>query len=159
VNVKLTPEDAKTSRYRVMLGDLVRIADRFNVDLKIPSKLKREDLEAIALIKTYMENGTLDLSDISMTIVKSKENKDDLPEQLATGKGFFRFTNEQLNVEILGTPIRTGPVAMDVDAEVKDLTVTLEKFHSARIGDGVRLSFQPLGPVHVLLLWGAGPME
>lgn len=153
-NVEVPEEEAKLAGYRNLLGELVKIADRFKVNIQVPSKMTKKDLEAIGVLKTYMDNGTLELRDISITLVKSTENKDALPEQFASGRGFFRFTNEQHTPipEIFGTPINTGPVAMDVEAEIRKLPDTIEKFRRARIGAGVKMSFRPLGPVRVSLL-------
>ena len=150
-NVELGEEDQKQTRYRGLLSDLVNIADRFKVDFQVPPKISHEDIESIALLKRYMDNDTIELSDISVTLVKSEENKDSLPEQMAAGRGFFRFTNEQLSPipKIFGTPINTGPVAMNVEAEVKNLPATLQSFRKASVGSGVRMSFRPLGPVRV----------
>jgi hypothetical protein len=101
-----------------------------------------------------MENGTIEMSAISMTLVKSVKNKDSLPQQFASGKGVFRYTNQQHTPvpKIFGIPINTGPIAMDVEAELNNLPETLEIFRKARVGSGIRVSLRPLGPVRVSLL-------
>jgi hypothetical protein len=140
--------------FRLMIRDLVAIADRFRVEFQVPAKVTRKDLQTIAVLKRYMENGTLELSDISMTLLKSDENKDVLPERFASGKGFFRFTSERHTPipKLFGMPIDTGPVAMDVEAEIKNLSETLEAFRRARVGTGVKMSFRPMRPMRVSLL-------
>jgi hypothetical protein len=153
-NVELPELTEKQVRSRKLISDLVSIADRFKVDLQLPSRLLRKDLESIALLKRYMENGTIELSDISMTLVKSEENKDSLPQQFANGKGLFRYTNQQHAPvpKIFGIPINTGPIAMDVEAEIRNLPETLEMFRKARVGSGIKVSLRPLGPVRLSLL-------
>lgn len=152
-NVELPELNPKQIRYRALIADLVNIADRFKVELEVPPKVSKADLESISVLKRYMENGTIEVSNISITLVKSVENKDSLPEQFASGKGFFRFTNQQHDSmpKIFGTPINTGPVAMDVEAEINNLVETLEAFRKARVGGGVKMSFRPLGPARVSL--------
>ena len=153
-NVELPELTERQVRSRKLIRDLVSIADRFRVDLQLPSRLSRKDLESIALLKRYMENGTIEMSAISMTLVKSEKNKDSLPQQFASGKGVFRYTNQQHTPvpKIFGIPINTGPIAMDVEAEINNLPETLEIFREARVGSGIRVSLTPLGPVRVSLL-------
>jgi hypothetical protein len=154
VTVEMPPESPRVARYRNLLGILARIADHFNVALRPSSKPTKKDLEAIALLKRYMENETLDLSDITMTIVKTEENKNLFSEQFPDGKGLFRVANQEYEPvpRLFGIPIRTGPVAMDVEAEIRNFSETLENFQKAQMGSGVEIALCPLGPVRFSLL-------
>ena len=153
-NVQLPALTGKQVGYRRMLDDLVAIADRFKVEFKFPAKVTKKDLEVIALLKRYMENGCFEVNDISMTLVKSDENKDLLPEQFANGKGLFRLTHERHMPipKLFGAAIDTGPVAMDVEAEIKNLHETLERFRKAKVGSGLQVSFRPTSSIRVSLL-------
>ncbi|MCU1272397.1 MAG: hypothetical protein JWN74_3691 [Acidobacteriaceae bacterium] len=124
------------------------------MNLRTGAKPTEKDLEAIALLKRYMDNGTLDVSDITMTVAKAEENKGLLSEQFPDGKGLFRVAHQEHTPvpEIFGIPVRTGPVAMDVEAEIRDFPETRERFQKARIGSGVKISLRPLGPVRFSLL-------
>jgi hypothetical protein len=91
--VQLPAETPSQVGRRMFITDLSAIADRFHVHLKLPDKVNRDDFETIYLLKQYMENGTIELDNISIVVGKSEENRDLLPQQFATGKGFFRFVN------------------------------------------------------------------
>lgn len=135
------------------MDDVVAIADRFGVNLKLPDKVTQEDFEAIYVLKQYMLNGNLELDDISIVLVKSEQNRDLLAQQFANGKGVVRFENMQPNspLKLFGANVKTGPVIMEGEVEVKDLTATLQSFQEAAIGAGVKMSFRPLAPVRVSL--------
>jgi hypothetical protein len=154
VTVEMPPEKSRVARYRNLLGILVRIADRFDVTLRTSSKPTKKDLETIALLKRYMDNDTLDLSEITMTVVKSEKNENLFSEQLPNGKGLFRVANQEYTPvpEVFGIPVRTGPVAMDMEAEIRNFPETLENFQKAHMGSGVKISLRPLGPVRFSLL-------
>jgi hypothetical protein len=100
-----------------------------------------------------MDGGTEEVNNISVILTKSEENKDSLPELLASGRGFFRFAHPRLSPPptLFGTLIDTGPVMEDVEAEIKDLAATLKSFREAAIGSGVKMSFRPLAPVRFSL--------
>jgi hypothetical protein len=141
---------------RTFISDVMAIAERFGVNLKLPDKVSKEDFEAIYLLKQYMENGTIELDDISIVIQKSELNRDLLPQQFASGKAVFRFENVQPHspLKLFGTDVNTGPVTVDGELEVNDLIATLQSFQEAEIGAGVKMSFKPLAPVRVSLLSG-----
>jgi len=141
---------------RSFVNDVVTIADQFRVNLKLPDKVSREDFEAIYLLKQYMENGAVELDDISIVILKSEQNRDLLPQQFASGKAVFRFENVQPKspLRLFGIDVNTGPVVVEGEVEVKDLTATLQSFEEAAMGAGVRMSFKPLAPVRVSLFSG-----
>jgi len=149
-------ETLQDARRRALINDVAAIADRFGVDLNLPDKITEGDFETIFLLKQYMENGTIKLDDITFVVTKSEENRDLLPQQFALGRFFFRFTNmrhEPLPV-LFGTPVDTGPVVVETEAEIKDLSITLRAFTEAAIGSGVRMSVRPLAPVRVSVLSG-----
>ena len=101
-----------------------------------------------------MENSQLELDNISVVVVKSEENRELLPRLFASGRGTFRFENMQSNtpLKLFGIDIDTGPLTVDGDLEISDLTATLQRFQEAEIGAGVKMSFKPLAPVRVSLL-------
>ena len=105
---------------RTFIEDVAAIADRFGVDLKLPDKLTKEDFETIYLLKQCMQNGTLELDNISFVLTKSEDNRDLLPQQFATGKISFGFVNtqHQAPLQLFGAVIDMGPVVMQGEAEV-----------------------------------------
>jgi phosphotransferase system IIB component len=151
--VQLPNETPSQVGRRMFITDLSAIADRFRVTLKLPDKVNGDDFETIYLLKQYMENGTIELDNISIVVGKSEENRDLLPQQFATGKGFFRFVNMQHEPlpKLFGTAINTGPVVMETEAAINDLSATLQTFQEAEIGTGVRMSLKPLTSVRVSL--------
>lgn len=150
---KLEPETPIQIGYRELVNDLVAIEDRFKLNLKVPDTLANEDFVTINLLKAYLENGTIEINDISFTIVKSEENKDSLPELLASGKGVFAIPRPQHDppAKLFGTTVFTGPVTVVAEAEVKDLPATLDAFRLAAIGNRVKISLRPLAPARLSL--------
>jgi hypothetical protein len=138
---------------RTFISDVAAIADRFGANLKLPDKLNNEDFETVYLLKQYMQNGTVELENISIVVGKSEENRDLLPQQFASGKGYFRFANMMLDPlpKLFQTAINIGPVVMETEAEINDLSVALQNFQEAEIGAGVAFSLRPLTPVRVSL--------
>jgi hypothetical protein len=53
---------------------------------------------------------------------------------------------------LFGTPIDTGPVVMETEAEINNLKESLAEFEKAQVGSNVQLSLRPLAPVRVSLL-------
>lgn len=140
---------------RAFVNDVVAISDRFGVSFRLPlQKLDDSDLETIFVLKQYMQNGALELDNLTLTIVKSEGNRDLLPQQLSGGRGFFRFANtlRENTFVLFGTSIDTGPVVMETEAEINNLKESLAEFESAQVGSGVQLSLRPLAPVRVSLL-------
>jgi hypothetical protein len=148
-----TPQQAAR---RSFIDDVVTIGDRFGVALKLPDKVTKDDYETIYLLKQYMQNGHLELDNISVVVVKSEANRELLPQLFASGKGVFRFENVQPHSppKLFGTDVNTGPVTVDGELEVNDLIATLQSFQEAEIGAGVKVSFKPLAPVRVSLFSG-----
>lgn len=152
--INLPNETPQQAARRSFMNDVVSIADRFGVALKLPDKVTTQDRETIYLLKQYMQNGHLELDNISVVVVKSEENRELLPRLFTTGKGAFRFQNVQPHTppKLFGADINTGPVTVDGELEVNDLIATLQSFQEAEIGAGVKMSFKPLAPVRVSLL-------
>jgi hypothetical protein len=150
---ELKAETPTQTGYRELVNDLVAIEDRFKLNLKVPDTLANEDFVTITLLKAYLENGTIEINDFSLTIVKSEENKESLPELLASGKGVFAIPRPQHDPppKLFGTTVFTGPVTVVAEAEVKDLPATLEAFRQAAIGHGVKISLRPLAPARLSL--------
>ncbi len=151
--ISLPDETPQQVARRSFINDVVTIADQFGVNLKLPDKVTEEDFETIYVLNQYILSGSLELNDISVSIVKSEQNRDLLPQQFASGKAVFRFENMQpaSPLRLFGTDVDTGPVVMEGEVEVKDLAATLHSFQEAAIGAGVRMSFKPLAPVRVSL--------
>jgi len=153
-NAELSEETPRQVQLRALVTDLSNIADRFNTPLAMPDAIAEEDYKVITSLLRYMTNGTEAVSDISATLMKSDENKDLVPAAFSNGKLFFRFTHPSLAPvpKLFGTEINTGPVMEECEAEIKDLPEMLEAFSRSAIGEGVRISFRPLGPVRFGLL-------
>lgn len=149
----LPEETPQQSGRRAFINDVVVIADRFGLDLRLPDKITEEDLSTIFLVKQYMVSGTLELDNISCVVTKSEENRELLPQQFATGKISFGFVNTQHKPapKLFGTAINTGPVVLLGEAEISNLSETLQAIQEAAIGTGVAVSLKPMAPVRVSL--------
>jgi len=153
---ELSDEDFLQDDYRRFVSDVARIADQFKADLRIPSNISDSDLYYVRLLKTLIEGGCLPLDDISATLVKSEENKNVVPEQLAINKAGFRFTHKRHEPRpiLFGATVDTGPFGIEVEAIVRDSADVIKRFREAAIGDDVRISFRPTGPARFFLIPG-----
>ena len=150
--VQLPEETPLQVRRRNLIADIARIAVRFGVILRLPEKIERGDLETIQFVKQFMENGTIEFDNVAIVITKSAENRELLPQQFSTGKGFFKLEHTQQNPpRLFGTTINMGRVVIEIEAEISNLAATLKRFAKAKEGAGVRIVLKPLGPVRVSL--------
>jgi hypothetical protein len=148
----MSAETVKQQHFRELIDDLVAIETRFKVQLLMPQDFTEEDLETLALLKAYAEGGSMALNDISVVLTKSGENQNTVPSALGT-PGRLRFRNENPQARFLGALVNVGPAEMCTDhSVVNDLESTIIRFKEANIGDGVPISFKPLGPVRFSLL-------
>lgn len=140
--------------YRRFVNDIALIANRFQVELRIPASITQEDIESILLLKAFAQGERVSLNDLSATLVKSDSNKELLPIQLATGRGVFRFAHprNEKNLKLFGMDIETAPHTIEAECEINNLAGTLDAFQRASIGDGVEISFRPVSPARVALL-------
>jgi hypothetical protein len=154
--VNLPDENPQQVARHSFINDVVTIADRFGVALKLPDRVTKDDYETIYLLKQYIQNGRLELVNISVVVVKSEENRELLPQLFASGNGIFRFANVQPHspLQLFGTDVNTGPATVEGELEVNELVATLQSFQEAEIGAGVKMSFKPLAPVRVSLFSG-----
>ncbi|MGO9641534.1 MAG: hypothetical protein ACLP1Y_09555 [Candidatus Acidiferrales bacterium] len=152
--VELDEDSPEQHAYRRFVNDVAQIADRFKVDLRIPSKLTDEDLVSILVLKSFAEGSSIEVENISATIVKSEDNKDLLPQALASGRGFFRFAhpNHEPKFRLFGLDVDTGPYLIEAECEINGLPTVLEEFQRASIGDGVAISFKILNRPRFALL-------
>jgi hypothetical protein len=149
--VQLPDETPLQIRRRNLIDDAARIATRFGVTLRLPERIEKEDYEAIHFIKQFMENGTIEFDNVSIVATKSAENQHVL-QQFPDGKGFFKMEHTQENPpKLFGTPINMGRVVMEMEAEIRNLAATQQRFAKAKVGAGVRIVLKPLSPVRVSL--------
>lgn len=151
VSLKDHPE--RSDRF-ALITDLGDIGDQFDADLRMPETITREDWEVIYLLKQIISNGTVELSDISFVLVKSEENRELVPQQLRSdpsGKYLLKYLSERFEPlpKLFGKSINTGPIVIEADVQFNDLPSLLKSFAEAAIGNGVRVSVRPLGPVRV----------
>lgn len=148
----MSAETVKQQRFRELMNDLVAVETRFKVQFLMPKDFTEEDLETLALLKAYAEGGSLSLNDISVVLTKSEKNQHSVPIALRT-TGRLRFQNENPQARLLGAVINVGPAEMSTEnATLNDWESTIARFNDANIGDGVPMSFRPLGPVRFSLL-------
>jgi hypothetical protein len=136
------------------IEDLAKIAERFNARLTLPDPetFTEDDEKAFLMLRAFATNGTMQLGNVTVTVVKSDENAQLFPEQLAE-LTVFRVEYADYRATLFGTELHSGPCAIQVDqAEVKNFAQTIAQFRKAAIGEAVTLSLRPVAPVKYLLL-------
>jgi hypothetical protein len=139
--------------FRQIVTDLAQIAERFGVDVQLPSDMSDEDSESIVFLKTLSQGATLPIENISALLVKSEENRDLMPQMLTEAGGFLRIEHQRREPmpKLFGAAIDTGPFALEAQVQVDDLAGFFPTFETAAIGDSIPISFRPMGPVRFLL--------
>ena len=140
--------------FHQMVSDLAQIAERFRVEIRLPSDMSDEHLESIVFLKTLIEGGSLPIENISAVLIKSEENRLAVPQLLTESGGRLRLEHQRCEPmpTLFGQTIDTGPYALEADVQFNDLAGTLQNFQSAASGEGTRISCRPVSPVRFSLL-------
>jgi len=146
---KLT--DAQKASYE-FIADLRQIADRFNLDLKLPEDVSDSDFEAISFLKGLMQGIEYNSDYLTITLAKSETNVEAI-ENLAPVMA-FRTEHETYEPKptLFGHQVNTGPVTFTINqAEISDYEATLAAFKAAQIGDAVPFKLIPRGAARLEL--------
>lgn len=146
---KLT--DAQKASYE-FIADLKQIADRFNLDLKLPEDVSDSDFEAISFLKGLMQGIEYNSDYLTITLAKSETSVEAI-ENLAPVMA-FRTEHETYEPKptLFGHQVNTGPVTFTINqAEISDYEATLAAFKSAQIGDVVPFKLIPRGAARLEL--------
>jgi len=140
--------------FHQIVTDLAQIAERFGVEIRLPSDMSDQDSESIVLLKTLIQAGTLSIENISAVLVKSEENRHTVPQLLTESGGRLRLEHQRCEPmpKLFGQEIDTGPCAVEADVQFNNLAATLQNFQAAAIGEGTNISCRPVSPVRLLLL-------
>jgi hypothetical protein len=139
----LHPTPQKETYARQLLTYLVQIADVFGVELMLPAEISEEDKQSIASLKKYIDSAVDEANELTISLVKSHENKDSLSTTMS-GPSMLRMERpfHDPRPMLFGKEINTGPCALIFDEVLlKDREETLAVFSRAKIGDAVSLSF------------------
>jgi hypothetical protein len=135
------------------IGDLRRIADRFNLCLRLPKELSDSDFETVSFLRDLM-NGIEYASDsATFSLTKSDSNKE-IIENLQPVTA-FRIVHDAYEPKpiLFGQEVNTGSVAFTISrAEIVDYKATRSRFKSARIGDVFPFKLRPQVPIKLELL-------
>jgi hypothetical protein len=143
---KLT--DAQTASYEI-IDDLRQIANRFNLNLKLPTDVSDSDFEAISFLKELMRGIEYDSDSVTFTLEKS-DTKIGIPP-VATYRTVYETYHPQ--PKLFGHVVTTGPVAVTLNqAEVADYDATISAYKASQIGDSVTFKFIPQSPVRIELV-------
>jgi hypothetical protein len=150
----LGDESAAEIRFREVVTDLARIAERFRLELRLSAEFSDEDLASILLLRALIEGGSLPVENISAVVVKSEENRNLFPQMLTETGGFLRLEHPRCEPmpRLLGHTVDTGPYALEAEVQVNDLGSMLHRFKAATIGGEIPVSCRPVAPVRFFLL-------
>jgi len=143
-----------------LIAMLACISEKLGVTIKLPEPrgISQQDFESVSYLYALVTGGTLPLDNVSMTLVKSAENSELLPNILREIVP-LRIVHQSITFRLFGTEIHLGTCATQLDkAEFKDPDRILLDFERARIGEGIPLSIRPLMPARIFLLAGQGAL-
>lgn len=146
-----TLTDAQKAAYEI-IDDLRQIANRFNLNFKLPKDVSDSDFEAISFLKGLMQGIEYNADSVAFTLTKSETNVESIenvPRVITC-----RTVNEMYEPKptLFGNQVNTGPVTFTVNqAEVSDYEATIAAFKAARIGDSVSFKLIPKGAARLEL--------
>jgi hypothetical protein len=143
-----------TPAFFSFIDDLSAIDDRFEADLRLPTQeaFTEADEKTFRLLRAFVINEPIQLSNWTMPLVKSNENAESVPQQL-TSTGAFAMEHDSATATLFGTKIGIGRCLIHVaHAEIENLQQTVATFRQAEIGDVVPISLRPISPVQFVLL-------
>jgi hypothetical protein len=143
--------DAQKASYE-FIADLKQIADRFNLNLKLPDDVSDSDFEAISFLKSLMQGIEYTSNSVSFTLTKSETNIEtieNLPRVITCRSVHDTYEPKPT---LFGHQVDTGPVMFTVNqAEISDYEATLSTFKTAQIGDAVPFNLIPRGAARLEL--------
>jgi len=137
------------SAYDALLDDAVRVADFYEVDLKMPETPTATDLESLALLNCLIDGLPLAAENITCTLIK-RANIGDGQEESILGVGSYLLTFPEYSVRpvLFGVPVCTGPVVYQIPrASVENPEAVCRFLRTAAAGEDITLVLRPICPV------------
>ncbi len=144
--------DAQKASYE-FIADLRQIADRFNLDLKLPEDVSDADFETISFLKGLMQGIEYNSDSVTFTLTKSEMNVEAIENLPHVMTCRTQHETYEPKPTLFGQQVDTGPVTFTINqAEVSDYDATLFAFKAAQIGDGIPFKLIPRGVAKLELL-------
>ena len=127
--------------------DLETIAQKFCVDLTLPTTYSPDEEETFRILRALALNEPMNLKNFTTRLIKSAENAAVVPQQFRE-EMVFRMEHDSVKATLFGTNIDVGPTVIQIErAKVERLPETLQAFAKAKMGTAVPISLRPLSPV------------
>jgi hypothetical protein len=137
---------------------LAQISEFFQVPIRLPDpgEVSERDFDSLEFLYALASGEAVSLGSVEMTLVKSEQNLESLPNALRIPTS-FAFVHRNAVVGLFGTEICVGSCGFYLDrVEFNDPERTLADFLKAQVGQGVRLSIKPLASARVFRVQDQG---
>ncbi|MGA3318226.1 MAG: hypothetical protein ABSC64_17525 [Candidatus Korobacteraceae bacterium] len=142
-------------RFKVLLDEICEIANRFHVRLPVPAVVDEHSVESVPFFLKLARKGEVqvELSNISVTLAKSTQDKDMFVAALGSEKSFkFDLVEFVAPDRIFDTDIQIGPCSIVAQrALIKNPEEVLQRYLSAKDGEGFVVQFETLAPARIIL--------
>jgi hypothetical protein len=142
------------SRSKEIVRDLLELAERYGVPVRVPRTLTREDRENLGFALQAATSGRVVQEDVERISFDLKRNEAVTPENfgtLALGTSFSMvYPQGRIRLRIGDNEIDPGPYTMYCHrAVLADFERTKEAFFSANHDETVRIALEPRAPVEL----------
>ena len=139
--------------YKALIDDAVCVAAAYQVPLRLPSAISREDVEAISRLKQLLVGVTLNADEICLELTKTI----DLTTAVADGlhgdsKLLITISTPGFPEDfvVFGTAIQTGPIDVEiVNPRVRERDAFIQFVRHAELGATTTLTFEITEPTIV----------
>jgi len=140
-NLKADASKRRTSFEEIVLN-AARICDVFNVELRLPKVIQKEDLEAISTLLAVADGTTLSVDCFEAKLIKDKHHEAYV-KSISIGAQRVLFHSERLEPKpvVFGTQVDTGPLAIFATGKLEGAPEFLDRYTQAEYGQAVPLRF------------------
>ncbi len=147
------------TKFRSLINDVALVADHYGVELIIPGKLTEDDRKALTLLLELARGTNREVNDIKMTVTKAIDLTPEIRKTLRGPAPFLIRQPEVLPRPVLfGVEVPTGVVLHHIaEAMLQNPRAYEARMAKAKVGQSLRISLIPNGPLRISALGKAGP--
>lgn len=128
---------------RVIL-DAAAVSEKYSVKLRIPKRIKTDDMFAIAILNAIADGAPLPVGSFGGKLIKTREHEANFKPDMLQQTLEIVLNNERLDPRpiVFGVPVDTGPVSLvGKSARIKQISAFLKKYARAKYGDAIPIAF------------------
>jgi hypothetical protein len=144
--------------FREIVADCVIVADHYGVSLALSKRATVQELRTLSMLAAMARNVAQEVANVEMTLTKSMETTPEVRQLLRSPGSFMMTQVEMLPRPVLfGVEVPTGRVVWHLErATIRNAKLFERRLSKAAIGDTLKLSLSPQGPLRIRALGKTG---